>query len=134
MTKEKDKTPNDITLRSLKANLRRLPQVEVPGKLKARLFAAVPDVEAPPVPQAQVEWRPRVWDFTVTAAAIVLIFALMLMLNLGLSIPSKLLLTDMNDTSLVYPRPIHTTFICDQNAILSKIPAFLISVSDGNSK
>lgn len=134
MAKKQDKNRKDITLKSLKAQLRRLPEIEVPEKLKARLFAAIPDIEAPAGHRRRILWQPRVSDFGVTAAAIVLIFALMFMLNLGLSVPSRGLLTDVNDTSLVYPRWDHTTFICDQNAILSKMPTLPISTSDDNSK
>ena len=134
MTKKQDKKWEDMTSKPLKARLRRLPEIEVPEKLKARLFAAVPNIEAPAEHRRHILWQPRISDFGVTAAAIVLIFALMFMLNLGLSIPSRALLTDINDTSLVYPRWDHTTFICDQNAILSKMPTLLIPTPDGNSK
>ena len=134
MKKKQKKNYKDITLRSLKTKLRRLPEVEVPETLKARLFAAITTGKTPGEPLPRRPWHPGAWDFTATAAAIVLIGAIISMLNLGLSLPSTALLTDINDTSLVYPRWNHTTVICDQNAMLSGIPSFLISVTDGNSR
>lgn len=111
MKQNREQNYKDVTLKSLKAQLRRLPEVEVPETLKAGLFDAIPEKAAKVAQEHQAGWRPQAWDFGVTAAAAVLIFALMFMVNYGLSVPSQLLLTEFNDTSLPYAR-------CDQNNLL----------------
>lgn len=108
----------DTTLKSLEAELRNLPEVEVPETLEARLLAAIPDRG----PKASVEQRakrhPGLWDFGVTTAAAILILALMLTVNYGLSTPSQTLLTKFKDTSLCYTRWEQNSLLYDQNNTL----------------
>jgi len=108
----------NVTLKSLGRQLRRLRQVQVPQTLKAKLLAAIPDRPAKAAPYHHVQWRPQAWDFGVTAAAAVLIFALICTVNYGLSVPSQVLLTKINDTSLCYPGPDLNSFLDDQNNTL----------------
>ena len=103
----------DMTLKSLEARLHCLSQVEVPKTLKDRLFAAIPDREQRAALQSQIHYRRRAWSFG--AAAAVLIFALMVLINYGLSVPSQMLLTELNDTSLCSTRWDHSNFLYDQN-------------------
>lgn len=104
-----------MTLKSLEARLRCLSQVEVPETLKAKLFAAIPEREQKATPQYQVPCRRRVWRFGAAAAAAVLIFGLLFSINYGLSVPSQVLFTELNDTSLCYTRWNQSNFLYDQN-------------------
>ena len=99
--------------KSLEAQLRCLSQVEVSETLKARLFAAIPDREQKAALQGQVHYRRRAWSLGVAAA--VLIFALMFLINYGLSVPSQTLFTELNDTSLCCTRWDQNNFLYDQN-------------------
>ncbi|MHC4084552.1 MAG: hypothetical protein ACYSWZ_11925 [Planctomycetota bacterium] len=113
MTQKRKKKSKRITLKSLAANLRSLPEVEVPETLKPRLLAAIPDTQAKPAPANQFRRYPT-WDFGVTAAAAVLIFALMLLVNYGLSTPLKTGIIEF-DTSLCCTTPNLNNFLYDQN-------------------
>jgi hypothetical protein len=104
-----------LTLKSLEEQLRRLPDVEAPETLEAKLLAAIPDKKPETTLQGRVKWQPRAWDFGVTAAAAVLIFALMFMVNYGLSVPSQMLLTEFGDRSFYYARWDQNNLPCDQN-------------------
>jgi hypothetical protein len=116
MTKNQEQNQKDTTLKSLESRLRSLPEVEAPETLEAKLVAAIPDAKAGVTQERQLQWHPRAWDFGVTAAATVLIFALMFMVNYGLSVPSQMSLTDLSDTSLVCPRWDQNNFFDDQNS------------------
>lgn len=113
MTQKREKKSKRITLKSLAAHLRRLPELEVPETLEPRLLAAIPDTQAKPEPPHQFRGY-RAWDFGVTAAAAVLIFALMFLVNYGLSTPSKKGLIEF-DTSLWSTTPNQNNFLYDQN-------------------
>jgi len=113
MTENQEQKSKDMTLKSLEAELQRLPEVEVPEALEAKLLAAIPDSRAKAAPGHQLQWH-RAWDFGVTAAAAVLIFALMFLVNYGLSIPSQTSITEF-DTSLCYTRWDQNNFLYDQN-------------------
>jgi hypothetical protein len=65
MTQKRKKKSKRITLKSLAANLRSLPEVEVPESLKTKLLAAIPDTQAKPAPAHQFRRYPA-WDFGVT--------------------------------------------------------------------
>jgi hypothetical protein len=118
MTDNKRQKWEDVTLKSLKAELRRLADVKIPEALKARLFAAIPNAKTAVIQHAQVQNHPRAWDFGITAVAAVLIFALMLMVNYGLSVPSQMLKTEFHDTSLYPARLDQNNFLYDQNNTL----------------
>jgi hypothetical protein len=113
MTQKREKKSKRITLKSLAAQLRSLPEVEVPETLKPRLLAAIPDMQAKPEPAHQFRWYPA-WDFGVTAAAAVLIFALMFLVNYGLSTQSKTGIIEF-DTSLRSTTWNQNNFLYDQN-------------------
>jgi hypothetical protein len=113
MTQKRKKKSKRITLKSLAAHLRSLPEVEVPETLKPRLLAAIPDTQAKPAPAHQFRLYPA-WDFGVTAAAAVLIFALMLLVNYGLSTPLKTGIIEF-DTSLCCKTWNQNNFLYDQN-------------------
>jgi len=133
MTQNHEKKSKDMTLKSIKAELRRFSELKAPETLKARLLAAIPDKQAKVAQEYQVQYY-RAWDFGVTAVAAVLIFALMFMLNYGLSVPTQILLTDINDTSLVYPKWDQHYLPYDHNSILLKVPTSRITLPNGRLK
>ena len=110
MTHGKEGRRQDVSRHSLEARLRSLADVEPPETLKARLLTAIPARTHRTHPPG---WYPKAWDFGVTAAAAVLIIALMLMVNYGLSVPSQAQL--FADTDLDYPGWDQTFFSPDQN-------------------
>ncbi len=113
MAENQEKRWKHITQKSLAARLRRLPEVTVPEDLKEKLLAAIPDSGAK-VPQGhQRQWY-RAWDYGITAAAAVLIFALMFLVNYGLSTPAKMRIIEF-DTSLCYTGWDQNNFMYDQN-------------------
>ena len=113
MAENQEKRWKHITQKSLAARLRRLPEVAVPEDLKDKLLAAIPD-RGPKVSQEHPHQRVRAWDFGVTAAAAVLIFALMFLVNYGLSTPTKTGIIEF-DTSLCYAGWDQNNFMYDQN-------------------
>jgi len=115
MTENQEQKWEYMRLKSLEAELRCLPEVEVPETLEDKLLAAIPDRGAKVAPEHQAKWHVRAWDFGATATAAVLILALMLMVNYGLSVPPQMLLTELNDTSLCYTRWDQNNFLYDQN-------------------
>lgn len=113
MTQKRKKKSKRITLKSLVAHLQRLPEVEVPEKLEASLLAAIPVKQKNLTRELKLRWY-RTWDFGVTAAAAVLIFALMFLVNYGLSTPSHISIMEF-DTSLCYTGLYQNGFMYDQN-------------------
>jgi len=118
MTRNQEKKWDDMTLESLEARLRRLPEVQVPEALEAKLLAAIPDKQPKASIEDSVRWHPGAWDFGVTAVAVVLILALMLTVNYGLSTPSQALSAQLQDTSLCYTAWERYGFLGDQNALI----------------
>ncbi len=102
-----------ITQKSLAEDLMRLPELEVPETLQAKLLAAIPVRHANLTQTHQLRWY-RAWDFGVTAAAAVLIFALMFLVNYGLSTTSQTSIIEF-DTSLCHTRWDQSKFLYDQN-------------------
>lgn len=115
MTQNQEHKWQDMTLKSLETELHHLRELEVPETLKAKLLAAIPDNSTKVTREQQVKWYQPAWDYGVTAAAAVLIFALMVMVNYGLSVPSQALLMGFDDTSLCYPSWDQNTLLYDQN-------------------
>lgn len=113
MVENQEKRWKHITQKSLAARLRRLPEVAVPEDLKEKLLAAIADRE-PKVSQGHQRRWYRAWDFGVTAAAAILIFALMFLVNYGLSTPTKTGIIEF-DTSLCYAGRDQNNFMYDQN-------------------
>jgi hypothetical protein len=113
MTQKREKKTKRITIKSLAAQLRRLPEVEIPETLKPRLLAAIPDTQAKHAPTHQFRWY-HAGDFGVTAAAVVLIFALIFLINYGLYTPSRTEIIEF-DTSLRCTTWNQNNFLYDQN-------------------
>jgi hypothetical protein len=113
MTENKEQKFRNITEKSLAAQLRSLPEISPPEALKEKLLAAIPDRRPKPASVHRRLWY-RAWDFGVTAAAAVLIFALMFLVNYGLSTPSKTAMLEF-DTSLCYAAWDQNNFMYDQN-------------------
>ncbi len=113
MTENKEQKSRNITKKSLAAQLRSLPEVRPPEALKDKLLSAIPD-RGPKVARGHQRQSVRAWDFGVTAAAAVLIFALMFLVNYGLSTPSKTAMIEF-DTSLCYAGWDQNNFMYDQN-------------------
>jgi len=113
MTQKREKKSKRITLKSLAAHLRRLPEVEIPETLKPRLLAAIPDMQPKPAPVHQFRWY-HVGDFGMTAAAVVFIFVLIFLINYGLYTPSRIEIIEF-DTSLRCTTWDQNNFLYDQN-------------------
>lgn len=113
MTRFQKKKSKKFTQKSLAGCLRRLPEIEVPEKLENRLLAAIPVRRENLTRNRQLRWY-RTWDFGVTAAAAVLIFALMFLVNYGLSTSSQTSIREF-DTSLCYTGLYQNGFLYDQN-------------------
>lgn len=113
MTENQKHKSKHITLKSLADRLRRLPELEVPEALEDKLLAAIPGRQPKPAPGLRLRWY-RAWDFGATAAAAVLIFALMFLVSYGLSTPSQISIAEF-DTSLCYTKWEQNNFLYDQN-------------------
>lgn len=115
MRKNQEQKREDMTLRSLKTRLRHLPEVEVPRTLETRLFAMVPDRGAKVAREEKAKRHPGAWSFGAATAAAVLILALMLMVDYGLSTHGQVLFKEIDDTSLCYPGWEQGNILYDQN-------------------
>ena len=118
MTENQEEKWDDMTLESLEAELRSLPEVDVPETLEARLLAAIPDRQPAASEDYRAERHPGLWDFGVTAAAAALILALILTVNYGLSEPSQTLSTQLTDMSLRHTGWELRPLLSDQNALV----------------
>jgi hypothetical protein len=118
MTENQEEKWDDMTLESLEAELRSLPEVDVPETLEGKLLAAIPDRQPAAAAEHRAERHPGLWDFGVTAAAAVLILALMLTVNYGLSEPSQTLSTQLTDMSLLHTGWELRPLLSDQNALV----------------
>lgn len=114
MTGNQEHKRKGVTLKSLAAELRCLREVEVPQILKAKLLAAIPGGEAKIIRGYEVKEHWRVRNFGAAVAAVMLIFALMLVVNYSLSVPSQTF-TELEDTSLCYKIWNQSSFLFDQN-------------------
>lgn len=106
----------DMTLKSLETRLRHLPEVEVPSTLETRLFTMVSDRGAGSAREEKAKRHPGAWNFGAAAAAAVLVLALILMIEYGLSTHGQVLFTEIDDTSLCYPRWEQGSILYDQNS------------------
>ena len=89
----------NINLKSLEVKLRSFGRIKAPQALKSALLAAIPHRG-----MSNSRYYPnRVWrvrDFGATAAAAVIILALMLVINQSLSISPQMFAAMIDDTSL----------------------------------
>jgi len=115
MAEERNHQQKDVSLESLQAQLRNLPEPDVPEGLKSALFAGIPEAAVPAGHRSLVGRHPGAWDFGVTAAAAVVILALLLMVNYGLSVPAGKSLVKFDEPLLSYTRWDHNTLLSDQN-------------------
>ena len=112
MTENQEHKWNDMPLKSLEEELRCLPEVKVPEKLKTKLLAAIQSRQQKISISHRLKWHFGARDLIATAAAAIFIFASMLMVSYGLPTPSQTLLTG-DDLSLRYT-------MYDQNCVLIK--------------
>jgi hypothetical protein len=118
MKSNQEQERDDLTSKSLQAQLRHLPEVGVPKTLEAKLLAAIPTEGAETFAEYRAKPRPGPRDFWVTAAAAILILALMLTANYGLSTPSQTLSTRLRDASLRHTAWDRYGFLGDQNTLI----------------
>lgn len=112
MTEKQEHKWNDMSLKSLEEELRCLPEVKVPEKLKTKLLAAIQSRQQKISISHRLKWHLGARDLVATAAAAIFIFVSMLMVSYGLPTPSQTLLTG-DDLSLRYT-------MYDQNCVLIK--------------
>jgi hypothetical protein len=115
MTENQEHKWNDMSLKSLEEELRCLPEVKVPEKLKTELLAAIQSGQPKISTGHQFGWHLCARDLIATAVAAIFIFASMLMVSYGLPNPPKTLLMESNDSSLRYKNIFY-----DQNYVLAK--------------
>ena len=112
----KQKQWKNITAKALEAKLRTLAKPPIPQTLQRRLLAAIPCDGPKPLSSWQAGWHQIVRDFGATAAAAVLIFTLMILINYGLSpISSSSLFAGIEDMSLFRTDLQQSSFLCDQD-------------------
>jgi hypothetical protein len=109
MTGNRNKGWEDVTRESLGAELRNLPELEVPGALEAKILSGIPNNPAAGH-EHRLHWWPRVWGLGIATAA-VLILALIFVSDSGPSVSSHTFIADLND------RPAHHV-LADQNSLL----------------
>jgi dihydroorotase len=115
MTENQEHKWNDMSLKSLEGELRCLPEVKVPERLKTKLLAAIQSRQQKISIGHRLEWHLGARDLVATAVAAIFIFASMLMVSYGLPNPPQTLLTELNDSSLRYKNIFY-----DQNYVLVK--------------
>ena len=118
MKRNQEEKSDDMTLESLEQRLCHLPEPDVPEALEARLLAAIPSDAADVSVSPRIVRYPRLWDFWATAAAAILILALMLTANYGLSVSSRTLSTQLRDTSLLGTHWDRYSSLGDQNTLI----------------
>lgn len=110
MKDNQKQTWEDMTLKSLEAKLRSLPEPGIPETLEARLHATIPKRPLETIQVRPVRRRLTAYGLWATAAAI-LILVLILASNQGPPAPSHRFVADLNDRT---GRHVPT----DQNAVL----------------
>jgi hypothetical protein len=116
MTENQEHKWNDMSLKSLEEELRCLSEVKIPEKLKTKLLAAIPSRQQRTSISHRLKWHLGARDLMTTAAAVIFIFASMLMVSYGLPNPPKTLLMEPNDSSLRYKNIFY-----DQNYVLIRV-------------
>jgi hypothetical protein len=115
-------TWEDVTLKSLEATLRSLPEPGIPETLEARLHAAIPQKPPETIRGRPVRRRLEAYGLWATAAAVVLL-VLALATHYGPPAPSHRFVADMNDRAT---RQAPT----DQNAVLIEDTNFVNSTPE----
>ena len=106
MTQNQRQNGEDMTLESLEAQLRRLPEVEVPEALEARLLAAIPHGVSHLRQQSRLGWWPGALGIGAAAAFLILVFVFVA--NYAPSTGSGPAIIEPNDRSRY--------FLADQNS------------------
>ncbi len=115
MNRKKQQKSQDVTFEALEGQLCNLPEVEVPDGLQTKLLAAIADSNTDLCRGSRTKSRHRAWIGALTAAAAVLILALIPMANYTLPAPSRTSFTEFDD-SLVCGGWLHgNNFLYDQN-------------------
>lgn len=124
----------DMTLKSLETKLRGLADVKVPETLEAKLLAAIPDRATEAAAGLEVRWYRWILDLGASTAAAVLILGLMLMLNYGFSVSSKMWLKDFDDALICGANWQQSRLLYDQNnAFVEKLlPSHLWQIKNQN--
>ena len=107
MKDNKEQNDKNTTFKSIAAGLRSLPELKVPGKLKQKLFAAIPNRSAVKTKNRRVSKLSVIWRIG-TAAAAIIILASILLSNLGRSTSSNKFTVETNEVSKHY-------ILADQN-------------------
>ena len=115
MSKDQKPKKQHITLNSLEQKLRQLPQAQAPQALESRLLKAIGGQSSKVTWKLRAKYYFQAWDYGKVAAAAILIFALMTMINYGFPAPSQASLTEFNDTLLCYAQLDQNSFLYDQN-------------------
>ena len=110
---------NDITLKSLKAKLRSIPQPDVPVTLKEKLLAVISKKQVKTFSPVRPGFG--FWSFGATAAVIsILIIAMFL--NFNMSDTSHKMVVDMNDGfNNNFPNDLNIPLIEDTNYVNDNI-------------
>jgi hypothetical protein len=114
MAQNQEQRWQDMTLNSLEAKLRSFSLLEAPETLKAKLFAAIPAEKAKAAQQHRAQWWRGIGAWG-TAAAAVVILALIFVPDYGPSMPSQTLIADLND------RPVRNLLTDQNNALVEDI-------------
>ncbi|MHC4434914.1 MAG: hypothetical protein ACYTBS_24000 [Planctomycetota bacterium] len=109
MKENHKQTRQDITLKSLEARLRSLPEPAIPETLEARLHATIPERPTETIRGHLFRQWLKAYGIWATAAA-VMILALVLAVNHGPPSPSHRFVADLNDGVARYVP-------ADQNAV-----------------
>lgn len=105
----------DVSLRVLEEILTSLPEISVPETLEQKLLAGVGGANGNPMPARRTRWYHPAGGFGLTAAAAVLIFAVMPIVNHDLSAPSSTFLMEF-DSTLLWSAASEGDVTYDQNA------------------
>lgn len=109
----------ELTLKSLEAKLRSLPEPKIPETLEARLHTTIPQKPMEIIRDHSVRRRLQAYGLWATAAA-VLILAWVLASNSGPPAPSQRFVADLNDrTSRQVPSDQNAVLIEDTNLVNS---------------
>jgi len=117
MKDNKEQDDKDITLKSIGTRLRSLPELEVPDKLKPKLFAAIPNRSAVKTKNRRLRGLSSIWRIG-TAAATIIILASVLLSNLGRSTSSNKFTVERKKVSKHYVlADQNNRFIIDSNYV-----------------
>ena len=121
-----------FTLKDLELKLRNLPDIEPSSNLRNRLLSLIPPAASTFDQQFRIKWYFKILDLGATAATVILILSLTLILNHSLSLPSQPLFSEFQDTSLCYTRWDQNNILYDQNTTYAGVSNFTLPVLKQN--